>query len=83
VQQLELSAWAAKPDNFACYVVDNNATTWLGAPLGRVIKSNTYRNNFGAKIRSVQIRGTNGARYFGRFGSDWSQLVRLTKMKEA
>jgi len=55
-------------------------TTWTGAPLGVITEASAYFNNFGARIACVRIKGTNGAEYYGRFGYDNSQLVRLRKV---
>jgi hypothetical protein len=81
----ELEHWATCPDRFHCYVTTGRPTvsTWLGAPLGNIIRSTSYRNNLGAAIRHVTIRGTNGACYHGSFGPDWSQFCRIRKMKGA
>jgi len=94
LERAELDAWATKPDRFVVYAPSKlpgdgrvspldrfQVTTWLGTPLGEVYWSRTTRNNFGARITSIRFRGTNGACYYGRFGSDWRQLVRVRKFK--
>lgn len=89
VEAAELDAWRAKPDRFAAYVVERDGklvvTTWLGTVLSHSygIRATTHRNNFGARIRSVRFVGTNGAVYYGRYGCDWSQLIRLRRAKHA
>jgi hypothetical protein len=81
VEAAELKAWSKSPEQWAGYVQNEIITTWLGTMLGTIIASNTYRNNFGARIRSIRVRGTNGVTYYGRFGSDWSQHCRLRRAK--
>jgi len=56
-------------------------TTWTGKRLGYVLSYRVHRNNFGARIASVRVRGTNGANYYGRMSHDWSQLIRLRRCK--
>lgn len=56
-------------------------TTWLGTKLGAIYWARTTRNNFGARITSIRFRGTNGESYYGRFGSDNSQLCRVRRFK--
>ena len=56
-------------------------TTWLGTFLGAGRITGVYRNNFGARIVSVRVRGTNGAEYVGRYGYDGGNAIRLRKVK--
>ena len=77
----ELAMWAQKPDRHCAYVTGTKVVTWLGTELGEVFWSSVHRNNFGAKITAVRVRGSNGAIYHGRYGSAWSQLVRLRKAR--
>lgn len=90
IEQSELDRWTGKPDFFVAYIVqDHNpdsphftiATTWPGTQIGYVSYSETRTNNFGHRERYVRVEGTNGARYWGRYGSDWSQACRLRKYK--
>lgn len=81
LEAAELAFWQTKPERFAGYDSDKGITTWLGTVIGHVVSSSTYRNNFGVRIRCVTVRGTNGATYHGRYGYDWSQLVRLRKAR--
>lgn len=82
LETAEFEAWSQKPDRWSVYV-DNSMTvhTWLGTPLGTIIKRNKYRGNIAHNMTSIRFRGTNGAVYYGRFGSDWSQLCNVRKAK--
>jgi len=81
----ELEAWAAKPDRWAVYVtkvgIGQPVTTWTGSPLGTIISATRFRTNISRNMVALTIRGTNGAIYHGRFGSDWSQLCRIRKAR--
>ena len=55
-------------------------TTWHGERVGTYWAINTYRNNLGATITSIRAT-IQGREYYGRYGSDWSQLVRLRPRK--
>jgi hypothetical protein len=79
----ELAQWQACPAVFAAYVTDKGVHTWRGVKLGKIKHQSSYRNNLGARITCITIIGTNGAIYSGRYGSDWSQLVRLRKRRDA
>ena len=77
----ELEAWQTKPDLFAVFVSDKTEiTTWLGSLLGCITSSSTHVNR-GARICCIKVRGNNGANYWGRYSSDWSQLVLLHKSR--
>lgn len=80
IEASELAEWANKPDRAVAYVSGGNITTWLGTKMGYVVRSNTVRNNFGARITYIRAQGSNGAMYYGKYGADWSQLVRLRKI---
>jgi hypothetical protein len=77
----ELALWSTKPELHCAYVTGTKVATWLGAELGEIKASSVHRNNFGARITCVTVSGNNGATYHGRYGSDWSQLVRLRKSR--
>ena len=82
VEAAELAEWAKQPERFAAYARRNTITTWRGVEIGRVVWSSMYRNPLtGSWMRAVRVKGTNGATYSGRYGSDWSQLVRLRRTK--
>jgi hypothetical protein len=87
MNEAELSLWAQKPNRFVAYIVKRDdtryvPTTWLGTELGRVIERRRHRNNLtGSRMEYVKIRGNNGALYSGTYGCDWSEAVRLRKIK--
>lgn len=83
VEAKELEAWFAAPDHWCAY--DTGAptlSTWLGTPIARIVSRRTWRNALtGSRMTYIRAKGTNGATYGGSFGSDWSQLVRLHKLR--
>lgn len=96
LEAAELAKWAEQPERWYVYVTatgGNNrpatgsiqrgdkVTTWLGTPLGTIVYARTFHHNFGSRMTSIRFKGTNGAEYAGRFGSDWSQLCRVRKVK--
>ncbi len=82
IETAELAQWMTQPDQFSAYVTDKPyVSTWLGTNLGLITSRSRYRHNFGGHMTSIRVKGSNGATYAGRFGSDWSQLVRLHKCK--
>jgi hypothetical protein len=84
IEKAELDEWTKQPDHFACYVdKSDTVTTWRNMPLGRIIARRSCRHNFGSHQTYIKIRGNNGATYSGRFESDWSQLCRIHKIKNA
>ena len=85
VEAAELATWATQPDRWIVYVdlVNMRVTTWLGTELGtlRACHVWTFRHNFGSRMTTIRFRGTNGATYAGRFGSDWSQACKVRKVR--
>jgi hypothetical protein len=85
IERAELHEWRRRPERFLGYVgefrTSSQLTTWTGKPLGTILSLTTRRNNFGHRETHVTIAGNNGARYHGRYGSDWSQLVRIRKYR--
>lgn len=77
VEQRELDNWKEIPISWCWYVTDTEITTFLGTKVGEIIKRNTYKNNLGVNITSIAMRGTNGYRYYGRYGNDTTQLCRF------
>lgn len=59
----------------------SRVTTWLGSELGRITKARVYTNNFGARLVSITVHGSNGATYHGRASWDWGSIVRLHRSK--
>lgn len=58
-------------------------TTWQGSTLGTIIHAIVYRHNFGGRMVSLTVRGTNGATYHGRASWDYGNVVRLRKVKRS
>lgn len=89
IERTELEAWDVQPERFAGYVVNGRFQTWTGADLGRVeVRSRwrCWRRECGVPVEpytmeSIVVHGSNGARYCGRYGSDWSQLCRVRRAK--
>jgi hypothetical protein len=81
VEQQELAAWAAKPDRWQGYVNGNDVTTWRGIVIGTIYHSRKYVDGFGHRMQAIRFHGTNGESYYGRYGYDWSQFVRVRKFK--
>lgn len=87
VEAAELAAWEQKPDRWHVYIVKLadgywHATNWLGRRLDTDgVKINTFHGNIARNMRSVRFTGTNGAVYYGRYGSDWRDLCFVRKAK--
>ena len=88
-EKLDLAHWATKPDRFYAYYTKseespnfgNVVVTWLGTRLGDVYyHKRSYMPN-GTRILHIRVRGTNGAEYYGKFGDDNCQLVRLRRFR--
>lgn len=62
--------------NASCLV-----TTWTGRVLGRIIAAKVTRHNFGGRMVSMRVEGTNGATYYGRASWDNGQVIRLRRGK--
>ena len=90
VEREELEGWNTAPSRWGGYIKLTNdpmvrasitLTTWRGHVLGTGKITGEYRNNFGARIRCVVIRGTNGYEYSGRYGYDGGDFIRLKRGK--
>ena len=75
-------------DNFALVYLQENprrVTDWRGNVIGKFwVISEWYRHNqYGERytMRAVRIQLDGGNVYHGRYGSDWSQLVRARRVK--
>ena len=85
-EKIDLALWATKPDRFHAYYeespnIGNVVVTWLGTRLGDVYYcKRSYMPN-GTRILHIRVRGTNGAEYYGKFGDDNCQLVRLRRFR--
>ena len=90
IEAAELAHWNTAPDTFCGYIVNkavSGATmepflsTWRGVKLGVVYLGRSYHNNFGALIRSIEVKGSNGATYYGRYAENSTQFIQLRKRK--
>jgi hypothetical protein len=87
LERIELDIWASQPHTAVAYVSapsghGRKVMTWLGTELGMIKASAIHRTGFhGSRIEHIEVRGTNGARYYGAYGYDSGQLVRLRKYK--
>lgn len=63
--------------------VANVATvaTWTGATLGTITSARVYSHNFGGRMVSLRVKGTNGVEYYGRASWDNGSCVWLRKVK--
>lgn len=81
----ELAWWKRAPKIAYVYIIGHNATTWMGAPLGTVTITSTYKlyTKYGEPytMTSIRVRANNGATYFGRYGSDNSGCCCVRKNK--
>jgi hypothetical protein len=58
---------------------DASCTTWLGTKIGTIVSARVYRHNLGGRFVCLQVRGTNGASYYGRASWDNGTVVRLRR----
>ena len=82
VEAAELAEWAKQPERFAAYMpaqhdYDMARRRDRAGCLVEHVPQPAYR----LMDASGSRQGTNGATYSGRYGSDWSQLVRLRRTK--
>lgn len=97
IESAELAEWSSLPDAMVAYYtfpdthrgllhctfqpVGAFVSTWKGARLGTITSAHVYRHNFGARMVSLRVQGTNGAEYYGRASWDGGNMVRLRKVK--
>jgi hypothetical protein len=84
LEAAELRAWAEQPDTHLAYYDEKTGrvTTWGGVLIGRITTSHVYRHNFGSRMITMRVIGTNGATYHGRASYDWGSCIRLRKTGE-
>lgn len=58
-----------------------HVAVWRGAWIGTIVSARVYRHNFGARMVSMRVRGTNGAMYYGRASWDCGTCITLHKSK--
>lgn len=72
---------ADKRGNFYPTLVNAKVQLWGGAVVGQITGAHVYRHNFGGRIVSLRVLGTNGASYYGRASWDNGDVVILRKVK--
>jgi hypothetical protein len=55
-------------------------TTWPGTVIGRIVSARVYRHNFGGRMVSIRVKGTNGRTYAGRASWDNGNVIRLRRV---
>lgn len=64
------------------YVVDRTIRNWHGDTiLLRITRTNTTRMWQGARLTAVWAVDADGQRWFGKYGSDWADLIRMRPLK--
>lgn len=53
--------------------------TWTGVQLGVITKASVHPNNFGGRLVSLTVQGSNGAIYHGRASYDGGDFIRLRR----
>lgn len=66
---------------FYPFTNDARVTLWLGKEIGYIVAARVYRHNFGARMVSLKVRGTNGCMYYGRASWDGGNCINLRKFK--
>lgn len=68
-------------DSFTPALAGAYVTLWPGAVLGRIISAYVYTHNFGSRMVSLRVQGSNGAVYSGRASWDHGDCINLRKVK--
>jgi|SRR3990172_1678234 len=58
-----------------------SVSTWLGTTIGSVLSARVYSHNFGGRILTLRVRGTNGAEYYGRASWDHGTCIWLRRSR--
>jgi hypothetical protein len=64
------------PNTAGAYV-----TLWPGNVIGRITAAKVTPHNFGGRMVSLTVEGTNGARYYGRASFDNGTCIWLRKAR--
>jgi len=90
IETEQLHRWAAKPERELVYIVQRPdglfAESWLGTVMckGYVKVNNKWKMFTGRgepyTMCSIEFIGTNGAKYKGRYSSDWAQACRVRRV---
>jgi hypothetical protein len=79
----ELKRWAARPLSQIAYIVEGEARTKQGTKLGDVQSKKLGRPNArGVRMTFIKVKGTNGARYYGRLNAEGQGFCLLRKTKD-
>jgi hypothetical protein len=79
----EHERWAERPPAQFAYIVEGEARTKRGTKLGVVTTHAVSTPNFrGVRMAFIRVKGTNGARYYGRFDADGGGFCILRKAKD-
>ena len=79
----ELKRWAARPLAQIAYIVEGEARTKRGTKLGVVTTQAVSAPSVrGVRMAFIRVKGTNGARYYGRFDADGGGFCILRKAKD-
>jgi hypothetical protein len=94
IEAQELTHWQAQPERAFVYVLHGEAqvidravrvTTWTGELLGTGILGPKYKcptfGCFPSTRRSIRVKGTNGAEYFGTYYESSGDYARMRKYK--
>ena len=81
-QQLADFLYSDKAGTFGAYLSGDGrtVTTWTGGKLARVTREWTTREGFGGRTTRVEVRDSNGRRWYGR-GPGRNMYVRLRRYK--
>lgn len=79
LEAAEMARWETQPAVVVAYYTDTGVTTWTGKPLGTIITSRVGRHNFGGRVISMRVKGSNGATYYGRASYDNGNAITLRK----
>ena len=83
-EQRQLFAWSLGPREDVMYYDEKKkiVTTWLGTMTGEIMRQQVSRHNFGGRMISMAVLGTNGAWYHGRASYDHGTCIRLRKYQD-
>jgi hypothetical protein len=56
-------------------------TLWPGNLIGRIVSASVHGHNFGGRMVSLTVEGTNGAKYYGRASYDNGTCIWLRKAR--
>jgi hypothetical protein len=85
IERAELEVWDNGPEGFIAYYDDKRRTisTWLGTEIGEITDFRVYRHNFGGRMVSLRVDGSNSLKYYGRASFDSGNVVKLRAVKRS